>query len=164
MQPGVTFQISLYYRDSSSNMVTVAATTITNTTANFPTNTHLADFQVQIPNVNATDPWAGQNIGIQLLSTASFVNAGGYWDVDNVRLTEVVAPKLSSPVLTAGQFNFTLQSDPGTKFEILAATDASQPLATWTNLITLTNVTGAVPFTDPAYGLNQRFYSARQMP
>ena len=164
MQPGATLQLSLYYRDAFSNMVTVAATTITNSTTLFPTNTHLVDFQVQVPNVNATDPWAGQNIGIQLLSTANFGNLGGYWDVDNVRLSEVVAPQLLNPVWTGGHFNLTLQSDPGTHFEMLGTPDISLPLSSWTNLITLTNVTGAISFSDPATGLNRRFYLAHQLP
>jgi len=51
MQPGATLQLSLYYRNASSNMVIVAATTITNSTTLFPTNTHLLDFQVQVPAV-----------------------------------------------------------------------------------------------------------------
>jgi len=164
MKAGVTLQLSLYYRDASSNMVTVAATIVTNSATLFPTNTHLVDFQVRVPNVNATDPWAGQNIGIQLLSTANFGNLGGYWDVDNVRLSEVVAPSLQHPVLAGGQFNLTLQSDPGTRFEILGAADVSLPLSNWTSLASLTNVTGSIPFSDPATGFGKRFYSARQLP
>ena len=164
MKSGVTLQLSLYYRDASSNMVTVAATVVTNSTALFPTNTHLVDFQVQVPNVNAIDPWAGENIGIQLLSTANFGNLGGYWDVDNVRLSEVVAPRLQSPVWAGGQLNLMLQSDPGTKFEILGAADVSLPLSNWTSLASLTNVTGSIPFSDPATGFGKRFYSARQLP
>ena len=39
-------QLSLYYRDAASNMVTVAATTITNSAQLFPTNTHFVDFSV----------------------------------------------------------------------------------------------------------------------
>ena len=161
MNPGAVLQLSLYYRDPSSNMVTVAATSVTNTSANFPTTTHLVDFQVQIPNVKATDPWAGQYIGIQLLST---VASPGYWDVDNVRLTEVVAPNLQNPVLAGGQFNLALQSDPGTTWEILGTTNVSLPLSSWTSVATLTNVTGTIPFSDPATGLNRRFYGARQLP
>ena len=42
---------SLYYRDAASNMVTVAATTITNSSSLFPTNTHLIDFQMLVPTV-----------------------------------------------------------------------------------------------------------------
>src|SRR5262249_18766719 len=64
MQPGVMLQLSLYYRDASSNFITVAATIVTNTTDNFPTNTHFVDFQVHLPPVHDTDTWAGKNIGI----------------------------------------------------------------------------------------------------
>jgi hypothetical protein len=92
MSNGVTFEISLYYRDAASNRVTVAATSITNTPALFPTNTHLTDFQVIVPAVKASDAWAGKNIGIQLESTVGFDLQGGYWDVDNVRLTESTVP------------------------------------------------------------------------
>jgi hypothetical protein len=164
MKTGVTFQVSLYYRDAASNRVTVAATTITNTLANFPTNTHLVDFQVPVPGVKATDPWAGQNIGIQLLSTADFSNSGGYWDIDNVRLSETVAPNLGSPGLVNGQFKFTLQSEPGLGFEILATTNAVLAVSNWTSLGTLTNVTGTSSFTDIAPNSNQRYYQARQLP
>ena len=92
MTNGATFQISLYYRDLASNMVTVAATTITNTQTLFPTNTHFTDFQVRTPIVQASDAWAGKHIGIRLASTVGFDLQGGYWDLDNVRLTESVVP------------------------------------------------------------------------
>jgi hypothetical protein len=164
MQPGVTFQISLYYRDASSNMVTVAATSITNTTANFPTNTHLVDFQVQVPGVQAGDPWAGKNIGIQLLSTAGFDNAGGYWDVDNVRLTEVVENELVNPGLTNGHFQMIVRSEPGLTFEILASTNLPLTASNWASLGTVTNITGATPFLDSSLAGSRRFYRARQMP
>ena len=49
MPSGSTIQLSLYYLDASNNMVTVAAQTVTNTPANFPTNTHFVDFQVTNP-------------------------------------------------------------------------------------------------------------------
>jgi hypothetical protein len=92
MSNGATFEISFYYRDASSNIVTVAATTITNTRALFPTNTHFTDFQARVPQVKSGDAWAGKNIGIRLASTTSFALTGGYWDIDNVRLTESVLP------------------------------------------------------------------------
>ena len=164
MQPGATLQLSLYYRDASSNMVIVAATTITNSTTLFPTNTHLVDFQVQVPTVQPGAAWAGQNIGVQIASTVGFDIPGGYWDVDNVRLSEVVTPQLSNPVWTGGHFNLTLQSEPGTHFEILGTSDISLPLSGWTSLVTLTNVTGTISFSDPATGSNLRFYSAHQLP
>ncbi len=92
MSNGATFQLSLYYRDAASNQVAVASTTITNTKTLFPNDTHLTDFQVSVPTVKASDTWAGKSIGIQLASTVGFDRQGGYWDLDNVRLTESSVP------------------------------------------------------------------------
>jgi hypothetical protein len=165
MLEGTTLELSLYYRDSLSNRVTVAATSITNSGSLFPTATHLVDFQVQVPTVKASDPWVGRHIGVQLRSTVTDTNLlGGYWDIDNVRLNSTATPVLLVPACTNGQFSFILQSEPGLRFEILASTDVASPLSNWTSLGTLTNVTGAVPFLDPASGLNRRFYRARQLP
>lgn len=163
MLPGATLQIGLYYRDTASNKVVVASTTVTNSTTLFPTNTHLVDFQVHVPPVNQNDAWAGKHIGVQLLSTAAFDLMGGYWDVDNVRLNET-APgiTLTSPGVTNGQFAFSVQSPIGTRFEILANTNAAAPVSLWTSMGTFTNVNGTVLATDPA-NLNQRFYRARQL-
>jgi hypothetical protein len=97
MPVGTSMQLSLYYRDGASNMVTVAATPVIHSLDTFPTNTHFVDFEVNVPTVQAGDAWAGQNIGIELLSAAG--TGQGYWDVDNVRLLEV--PEPSSPVLLA---------------------------------------------------------------
>ncbi|HEY3862167.1 MAG TPA: hypothetical protein VGO59_09790 [Verrucomicrobiae bacterium] len=99
---GSTLQMSLYYRDSNSNMVTVAASTVTFDTNVFTNLTHLTDFTVALPKVQASDAWAGQNIGIQLICTTPTNLAAGYWDVDNVRLLEsLYVPNYSfeSPVV-----------------------------------------------------------------
>ena len=75
---------------------------------NFPTDTHFVDFQVQVPGVKATDAWAGQSIGIQLLATPDFKQSrtypwGGYWDVGNVRLTEgIYVPNYSFELPSIG--------------------------------------------------------------
>ena len=167
MTNGSTFEMSLYYRDASSNMDIVAETTVTNTPENFPTDTEFVDFQVQVPAVKATDPWAGQNIGIQLLATPDFDNPaswGGYWDADNVRLIETIPLKLINPAMTNGQLQFTVQSEPNAVFQILATTNLSLPVTNWTSLATLTNLTGTVPFVDSTPGLGQRFYTAEQSP
>lgn len=84
--------------------------------------------------------------------------------MDNVRLTETALPALNNPQVTNSQFGFTVQSQPGLRFEILASTNLALPLSTWTNLGTLTNVTGAISFFEPATNLNRRFYRARQLP
>jgi hypothetical protein len=167
MAEGSTLQLSLYYRDASSNMVTVAATTVTNTVENFPTNTHLVDFQVQVPGVIATDAWAGRTMGIQLLATPDFNDPGqwgGYWDADNVRLVETTALNLANPSITGGSLQFTVQSEPNAVFQILAATNLTLPASNWTSLATLTNVTGSLPFVNATSGAGRRFYSAQQLP
>jgi hypothetical protein len=167
MTNGSTFQLSLYYLDASSNMDIVAASTVTNTTANFPTETHFVDFQVQVPGVQATDPWAGQNIGIQLLATPDFDDPdswGGFWDVDDVRLIETTALSLVNPAITNGQFQLNVQSEPNVVFQILATTNLNLPVTNWTSLATLTNITGSLPFVDSTTGLGQRFYTAQKLP
>jgi hypothetical protein len=160
---GATLQLSLYYRDAASNMVIVAATTVTNSAQLFPTNTHFVDFSVQVPGVLPTDPWANQKIGVQIASTVGTNLAGGYWDVDNVRLTEAPLPTLLNPQVTNNQFILTLQSLPGLRFEMLAHTNLSAPLSNWTILGTVTNTTGTTNFLDPAASLDRRFYRARQL-
>jgi len=86
---GSSFLMSLYYLNGA-NPVTVGATPITYSAAGFPNPTHLYDFSVNIGAVQASDAWAGKNIGIQLLST--FGTGAGYWDVDNVQLAVVPEP------------------------------------------------------------------------
>lgn len=161
---GATLELSLYYRDANSNRVTVAATTVTNSAELFPSNTNFVDFTVTVPTVRASDPWAGQHIGIQLLSTVPPELQGGYWDLDNVRLTSTLAPQLLAPGRTNNQFHFMLRSEPGLRCEILASTNATLPIASWTVLTTVTNVSGEMPFVDSAPFFQQRFYQARQLP
>ena len=163
MSNGVTLELSLYYRDGASDLVKVGSTSITNTPATFSNSTHFVDFAVDVPTVKAGDAWADQNLGVQLLSTVGFDRLGGYWDVDNARLTAIREPLLQPFIRTNGQFQFTLQSEPGLRFEILATTNLALAPANWSSLATLTNVSGALPFTDPA-NFSQRFYKARQLP
>jgi len=163
MKPGATLQLSLYYRDALSNFVNVAATRVTNSAAAFPTNTHFVDYKVEVPLVKAGDPWAGKNIGIQLVSTTGFDLAGGYWDLDNVRLTETVAPELSIAQVIGGRLSFTLVSDPGAQFEIQATTNLTTGADSWTSIRTFTNATGTGSFTEAVASPGQRFYRARKL-
>ena len=163
MPQGATVQLSLYYRDASSNMVTVAATTVTNTVAVFPTNTHFVQFQVQVLGVKSADAWAGKNIGIAIESTTDFSLTGGYWDVDNVRLTETVAPDVASATAANGQINFNVLSEPGAALMIQTATDLTSGSSGWTDLRSITNVTGAGTITEPLGAATQRFFRARSL-
>ena len=113
--------------------------------------------------MEASDPWAGQHIGVQILSSVSPGLEGGYWDLDNVRLVSTLTPALLAPGRTNGQFSCTLQSEPGLRFEMLASTNLTLPTSNWTSLGTLTNVNGTVPFFDTATNLTRRFYRARQL-
>ena len=86
------------------------------------------------------------------------------WLLGNVTLVETTPLNLINPALTNGQMQFTVQSEPNTVLQILAATNLSLPAANWTSLATLTNLTGNLPFVDSATGLGQRFYVARPSP
>ena len=164
MLPGTPLEASLYYRDAASNKVNVATTTIIYSATYFSNRTHFIDFTVTTPTVRSGDAWAGKNIGIKFLSTVSSELEGGYWDLDNVRLTSILAPTLLNPVRTNGQFQFTLQSEPGLAFQILASTNLTLTASNWTSLGVVTNVTGTIPFVDTSANFPQRFYQARQLP
>jgi hypothetical protein len=88
----VPMEIRLYYRDALNQPTVIGAATILNTN---PGNslTQLTDFTLDIPAVQLGDAWAGKPIGIEIASAADFSNAGGYWDIDNVRLTAVSVPE-----------------------------------------------------------------------
>lgn len=164
MTVGATLDLSLYYRDLASNRIAIATTSLTNEPSVFSNNTHFVDCFVTVPTVRTNDAWAGKKIGIQFLSTASVELQGGYWDLDNVRLTSQVAPAFINPVITNGQFRCTLQSEPGQAFEMLASTNLSLPTSNWTSLGFVTNATGTIPFVYTPANFPQRFYQARQLP
>ncbi len=162
--PGSSLQMSLYYRDSESNMITVASTNIVYDTNLFTSINNLVNCELVSPTVKATDPWVGQHIGIKFLSTSATNLAGGFWDLDNVRLTGVLTPALANPGVTNGQFEVTLLSEPGVVLQVLATTDLTLPVANWTSVTTLTNTTGSIPFVDSTAGLGQRFYTVQPSP
>jgi hypothetical protein len=163
MLEGATLELSLYYR-LGSNFIPVAVTTLTNTPSVFSNVTHLIDCRLDIPTVKAGDPWAAQHIGVQFKSTVTTNLQGGYWDLDNVRLTENIEPVIVNPTSTHGEFSFALLSEPGTTFEIVSATNLSLPLSNWMSVGFLTNSSGSETFSDSDPGGVSRFYRARQLP
>jgi hypothetical protein len=156
--------MSLYYRDAASNQVTVAARTIMHTNTVFTNTTHFVDFELTLPAATTAQPWVGKKIGVQFLSTVGFEMAGGYWDIDHVRLTALQEPVLKNPVWANGQFQMSLQSDPGLRFEILRATNIALPSVNWLSIGTVTNLSGSTLFADPNAGASANFYRAKQLP
>jgi hypothetical protein len=163
MTVGATFELALYYRDATSNMVFVAATSVTNLPTVFSNNTHFIDFRAETAGVRASDPWAGQHIGVGLFSTITDTNMeGGYWDLDNVRLTSTIEPTLSSPVWSNNQLSFGIQSEAGVVFEIQKTSDIAT--VSWSSTGFLTNTSGTAVFTDTNAVSNESYYRARVVP
>jgi hypothetical protein len=164
MAEGATLELSLYYRDAASNRFAVATTTITNSPSVFSNGTHFLDFQVNVPPVKSGDAWAGQRLGIAMMSLVGSAQPGGYWDIDHIRLTANRAPVLSGATAADGSFGFHVEGEPGQKIELLASTDLGLSVPNWTSLGTWTNTTGSLRFTEPVTGQGQRFYRAREAP
>ena len=97
MAAGATFEIGLYYMNGG-NMTMIATNDITfdGTTNVFANTNHFVDFTAHLSGVQAGDAWAGKNIGVALTSVYAPPDTGGYWDVDNVRVTATTVPEPSS--------------------------------------------------------------------
>jgi hypothetical protein len=63
----------------------------------------------------------------------------------------------ASIVRTNGQVRFIVQNPANRNFQIQASTN----LVDWTDLLTVSNAIGPIPFTDPATNVSRRFYRAR---
>lgn len=146
MLEGASMEIGLYYRDGGGNKVAVAATSVVNTLNTFPTNTHLVDFQVRVPVVKPCDPWTGKNLGVRFLSTVPRVTGGepdlqgGYWDIDNVRLSSVAeSPFVVSAARQGGSLRLGWPSATGYQYQV----EKSDDLQTWANYESAQPGTGA---------------------
>lgn len=103
MVEGASLLAGLYYRDEIGNMVTVASTNIVYTPQVFPDQTNFVDFEILVPAVSPSESWAGKKIGVQIVSTSGFDKAGGYWDIDNVRLETIPQVGEAQATLTVQQ-------------------------------------------------------------
>ncbi len=79
--PADTLELVLYYLDGNQPVDIVHQAVEPNGFS----ATQLRDFSVALPTVRAEDAWAGKTIGVALRAAGK---AGGFWDLDNVRLTE----------------------------------------------------------------------------
>ncbi len=79
--PADTIDLVLYYLDGNEPKDIVHQTVKPNGLS----STQLQDFAAVLPTVRAEDAWAGKTIGVAIRAAGK---AGGFWDLDNVRLTE----------------------------------------------------------------------------
>ena len=81
LEPVDTLELVLYYREGP-NTVDIAREAVT---AEGFSSVELKDFSLCLPTVQPDDAWAQMTIGVALRSAGM---PGGFWDIDNVRLTE----------------------------------------------------------------------------
>jgi hypothetical protein len=79
--PADTLELVLYYRDGAKSLDIVRQTVEPAGLS----STQLQDFSVYLPTVQSGDAWAGKTIGVAIRAAGT---AGGFWDLDNVRLAE----------------------------------------------------------------------------
>lgn len=164
MAPGATLELALTWRDEGGNPGVVAAVTVTNDLAVFTTITNLVSFGVDAPPVQASDPWAGRPIGLRLLATQDPGGRGGYWDVDAVRLEELVPLRLTDVAVADGRIRFRVGGGKGPRFDILATSEPALPADQWVWRGTVTNDTGAAWFEESLAAAGGVFYRARELP
>ena len=76
-----TLELALYYVDGNEPMDIM--TSVVDATG--LSSTELQDFSLDLVPVDANVAWAGQAIGVAIRATGQ---AGGFWDLDDVRVTE----------------------------------------------------------------------------
>ena len=84
-------ELALYYRDANDPNVTIDIATEIVEAADL-LSTQLQDFSVDLPAVPYDANWTNKKIGIAIRATGM---AGGFWDLDNVRLTELLPTSIS---------------------------------------------------------------------
>jgi len=84
-------ELALYYRDGNEPVDIVSLLIPA-----MDPNQWLKDFSLSLLSVSADDPWADKKIGIAIRSAGQ---AGGFWDLDNIRLEEFYP--VSLPVANA---------------------------------------------------------------
>jgi len=160
----VPLELGFFYRDQTGDQIRVAATFVTNSPANFTNRTHLLFSECRTEIVKASDPWAGKPMGVRLLSIVSPELQGGYWGVDNVRLTRLTPLSLSAAATADARFELTVTGEPATVIELLHTADIQKPLAEWIRAGLVTNVTGTATWTTATAGDEPRLYRARELP
>jgi hypothetical protein len=131
MLTGVPLEISLYHRGADGGILPVITRRVEHSPEIFTDRNHFVDFSVSTDPVTPTDPWAHKPIGVRILSTVSDAQRGGYWDIDNVRLTREIVPEPRVEVRATWEGTptaLTLRwgSQPGYTYRVLTSTDMTQ--------------------------------------
>jgi hypothetical protein len=126
MREGVTLEAALYTRHSDGQVVTVARREIIFTREQFPTRTEFTEIRLLTPTVKAGDAWAGKAVGIRFISTVRPELQGGYWDLDQVRLTAVgETPSTVRAETTDGGIRLAWPSQAGVRYMVESSPDFS---------------------------------------
>lgn len=164
MLEGTSLEISLTYLNAAAERVPVATTRV----ANGPgasDGTALVDPGGFGSHGPGFDPWAGKPLGIRFLSTVDAAQAGGYWDLDHVRLQDLREPSVAGISLSGNQVNLVVEGEPGAVVDLLEGGDPGQPVDGWTVTASATNATGRTTFGCPGGGSELgRFFRVRQRP
>lgn len=124
MLEGVTLEAALYFRNEQGQAIPVAATNVVFSKEQFPTRTHLTEVVLRTPVIAANDAGEGRHIGVRFLSTVSAELQGGYWDLDNVRLTALAVPTLRLSVApAAGGLRLTWPTSAGKRYQLNRSAD-----------------------------------------
>ncbi len=90
--PSFPLILALYYLDGGQR-IDIAMTSVSPASL---TPNRLVAYSVNLPAVQASDPWQGKRIGIAIRATGTGPTSGGFWDFDNVRLMEyTLLPELA---------------------------------------------------------------------
>lgn len=131
MLPGPALEFVLGAFATGGEVAPLASLSITNDPALFPLRTRLTPFQLRTPLVREGDAWAGRPIVIQILSRVTPAQQGGYWDVDDVRLTAVRPPAIVLRTEPADDaLRIVWPAAPGFRYQL----QRSASLETWTNV------------------------------
>lgn len=141
MAEGAGLRVELYALGDRGVRIPVRSTNVLYSKDQFPATTHFVDVSVSTPEVSAADAWAGRPLGIGIYSSVTEESglAGGYWDLDHVRLTASRPDTFSlGYALTEGNLQVVWPGAAGTRYQVQTSPD----LGSWTNLGAPLNGTG----------------------
>lgn len=133
MVPGTPLEVGFCHVLPDGTRAVVATQTVRNEPGLFPVRTQMTTFRVTTPVVKPSDPWAGRPVAIMAVSKESRDAEGGYWDIDNFRVTAAVAPEVS---IEAGPGGLSLAwtTSRGWRYQALRSVDL-KAWSPWSGLV-----------------------------